>query len=703
MSNRNPFDRTACSTTLRYAPACPVVPPTIINNLTVTGLFSACQQIGSTLTLTGTGGPNPMYEAALCVKAGAQFDGLTQHAKLRVLQDSDFIGAVKAPIMVGPVGISKPNSGPTLTVDGETATDQLTALSGNIGLLNTDSIFTSGYAVGPLAASETLIAVAGRLCVVVNGTGTKQMIGFAVSPNKIVTPYSWTSAVLFADNVGFDAPDRIIQSGVLAPEIAYSCVGAGSGLSTCPAGNLSCIQMPTSTPVLAPGTAKIANYTDGADTPFPGMLCVVAYTNLTLGSVQIAEGVITSSSLQMYNEYTSLQITLTSGRASLPPGANGAIVLDYTGTLLGIVQTGNTDSATLGTTYSNTITAIKGRYINYFLNNLAAVTALPSLSSYGYTTTRGIATNKRVPANLPGGITTNANGSAIATEQILALTSAAYSNGFGLGTLGQNTPSFTDSLLHIKAQGGVTAKVYSSVPSGSVTVSGFNYVGAGGQVLWRNQQIPNSLSVPPGGNAAQTQFVASFSQGGVAITQNNVLLKNLAYVKPGEFIALQNGAANDSRPQYDAVLVAGDATAVSGFLSGLAYARAGWINDSNYQSTYPAGSILVVIGGINISNNFITQSNYYPTNYGVVSGLFGVQLTAPNQLAVTYSVGSLSLVSHFTGVYNTWYYNTTVDTSAGFPLELDITSSASTITYTSGTSSGSLTIGSVSTTPTTIY
>jgi hypothetical protein len=406
----------------------------------------------------------------------------------------------------------------------------------------------------------------------------------------------------------------------------------------------------------------------------------------------------------MYGEYTSLQITLTSGVATLPSGANGAIILDYTGALLGIVQTGNVDSAAPGTIYANTISGIKGRYIHYFLNNLAAVTALPTLGA-SYSSTRGIATNKRTPANLPGGITTNALGSASSSEQIVALTSAEYPDGFGLGSLGQNTPSFTDSLLHIKAEGGSLAVVYSADPGGTIIYAATAYLSA--TSLWRGGVTPNSLSVLPGDNAKTTQFVASSSQGGIGIAINDVLLNNLGNVKSGEFIAMTNGAKNSiTEQQYDAVLVAGDATAVSGWLVGLPFTRPGWEFDTNYKLVYPAGSILVVIGGLYTDGTFFTQSNYYTSSFGVVSGVFGVALNPPNQLAVTYSVGSLSLTSNFTGVYNTWYYITTVNTTNPLnplPLQLNATSSLSTITYASGTPSAPISISSTSADPTPIY
>lgn len=707
---------------------------TCVDDLIVRNQLITNTQTGGTLTLNGSGSRNPTYEAALCVKTGARFDGLTQHKKLRVLEDSQFGGPATLPSIFGPTVVTTDpagpgSAGPLLTVNGTGNFTEVQAFAANVGILNSDSLSVAGYAVGPLATQEIILLLSDRLCVVTATLGlqTLQTLGIAVDTNKVLTTLFWQGAGATASGAkamvtgvvapaSTVAPAKVVVSPIYGGGSAHDTItihsvsgSAGLVTLTVPGANL-----PPSNPLL------FAGYQDYADTPPAGTPVIIAYTDSVIGTILFAEGVISDPCAQLYAQYTTLQVTLTTNLLGLSNGANGGVIIDYRGVILGMLQYGNNLSAASTSVFYRTVGGIKGRYINYYLKQTDATmpgVRLP-IPTGTYAQCRNITPVGRLVGAPPGGVTINSDGSVgVPADQIIKLSGVGTDPiTFQLGNLSQNNPSFTDSLLVLKDLGEIQAQATdAALGGGPTTITGTVnfYVGNEGGTrscqpltpanTWENG-CPNSLSYTPTTGLPSTYTYTQFtlltktpgtnyfidldaSTPAQKITIANMTqLTNLS--NAGTFIALTHGNESYiSGPLHTGMFyVSGDPVSVVGFLTqtGSPYA-AMWRNDPVHVYVDPYvlnppppnsadAKVLTVFGA---RGNASTQSFFTPpsaqdagrieissagTSAAVTIKVY--QNKSPSTIPVTVN----SLLPGY--AYNTWYYITNVSSPGNKSLGL---------------------------------
>ena len=464
----------------------------------------------------------------------------------------------------------------------------------------------------------------------------------------------------------------------------------------------------TAPPFPNSSTLSLASYVDSTDTPAAGQQVIVVYSSTQLGTIQYTTGVVADSSMQLYGEYTSIQVTVDKG--TLPEGSNGGLIFDFAGRLLGLLQTGNALSAIGGGSalYETTITGIKARYIKYFIDNAVAGanTSLPTLATY--TQTRGISTSKRTVADLPGGVTNDAAGVGGA-NQLVSLRSNSEPAAIRLGVLSPNCPSFTDALLEFADRNGVgDTLTVQSATGGTLTTTGTSsaYIATYSQENWRRGTPPNSLDCTTG-KAVTTQYIACSGQGKYfadngATPCQQLTITNLQSAKIGEFVAQQHGAADSALNQYAAVIVYGNTQAVNFYIQGDPFMNDGF---QPIPYTNPL-AISVIIGGYGIDGKFAFAN---PITNPTGSGVFLISSQA-DYLQLTYAdiVNTITTRSYTNPrLYNTWYYITTVKKVSIGPLTYSLSlnsvdSTACIASYLSG-NTASAAITTVSTAPSTIY
>jgi len=647
-----------------------------------------------------------------------------------VATTATFTGPVTAGNLVGPVAISAAagasNTAALLSVAGPTLLQDATAntVTMTTGVASKLSIQRTGtapsYGVGPDAGSEALTAQSTRLVVVSNAGGTLVTTGYAVDFSRVLMPYKW--AGMGGATVVTDPPVKVAVVGTRYGQASYAVVG---GVVYSPTWNLALVSIGTAVfPTAA--SLNIANYarpgpTDSpADTPAAGLAVTIMYADSVLGTIQQAPAYLANNSLQFFQEFTSHQLTL-GNTGGLPPGGYGGIVVDFAaaGAVLSIVQTGSpAQDAGASGTY---VTAIKGRYINYFLAaaesagpGLLAVPVVTVVNQYTSTAAagRGIAQSLRQPGTLPGGVTLAAAGdNGIPQTHILHFGPVGgVATPLSSSLLVTNNPSVSDTAIATLASAPtasflaqsavISAPPFTLTYASSATVPGVWSAGA-------PQTVHVSRTAP---GPATTQFLQTYAPLLAVSSPPPGLNIGLAEGTAGTLLAqgftgLSRAGATDvialhvgygRLPEDSAglpslvTLVAGNAAAVSGYIIGLAGnsdVAAAW-GESAFPAQFTQGKVGVALFAPN-QQDVMGVAAYAAT--AIPDGAFTTVQDSSNNRTVAYVAGypgsSQSILAQLSDVGGNWAApNTAVyvtTTSASSPFQVDAVNSS--ITYVPGT------------------
>lgn len=686
-----------------------------VDNLMVRHRLITNQQIGGTLTLQGNGSPDPTYEAALCVKAGANIQGLSQHGLLRVIGDSYMGGPVAMTQCYGPLNISNaPDAVPVtevLTVDGGASSISFTSQIITTPLIQTDLAivmdlavqkkFTfDGYYAGPLAAAE-LTALTSTWNVTLKataGASTYTVLGVAVSNSTILVPYVLKAS---APSATLDDITDPLTITVQLSSGAFRALTV-SVVRTMPTGNAALLKIDDSQGFLFGTFAELAPYLFDADTPEPGapVLVITGDNNPSMGGTRSAvAGYVTEPSGQMFYEYTSIHVVLPTlqaqaSGAAMTDGSVGGAIYDYRGRLLAMLQYGTLNSVPSGgsTLFQTTVGGIKARYLTLLTNPVGILAPIIDFPSTNYSV-RGIGTLERSIGLKSGGVTSAPVGSSAAlSDQLISYTSANVSTVF-LGSKGTNTPSYQDSVLRSYRDGNNTATVVSADLGLSDT---YTNAQVWNTTYW-NKGPPISLSSFCGNSNASTDFIKA-KTGSITEVLFNTGLTPLS----AQAVAMTHGYQTGEDSTTTFIVAWGNRAELNTWFTGLG----GYISESwnlAYPSTAPDGANLFVVAGFEplgwttqfyksgLNANLFTANTTYDVQYdGVNTVSIYVTNTFPVPITNTYTVQVGSS-------YN-WFSYTGIVSNCGWPLN----PLNAIVSWTDGTP-GSVTIGAVATSPTALY
>lgn len=671
---------------LRYAPDNMSGTTQAVDNLIVRNRLMTNTQLGGTLTLQGSGLPDPMFEAALCVKAGANIQGLSQHGLLRVVGDSFMGGPVAMTQCYGPLKVSNsPDAvpvGEVLTVVGGASSITFSALSVRTdqveaGLLLTDDLLVNkefkvnGYLAGPLATAElTKLTSTWNVTVkTASGATTHAVLGVAVSARTLIMPYVLNAATgTTLDTVGLDPLTVTVQLSNGAFRALKATV-----LRKMPTGNAALVGVDPGQSFVFETFAELASYADDADTPSPGsaVLVITGDNNAAMGGTRTAvSGYVSEPSGQMFQEYTSVHVVLPTLQtqaltgATLTNGATGGAVYDYRGRLLAMVQYGTPNSVPpSGSTLFQTIVGgVKARYLSLLTD--AGITPTVTFP-VGTLSVRGIGTLERTVGLQVGGVTSAAVGATtVLSNQLMTYASAAVPTVF-MGSKGANTPSFQDSVLRSYKDGNVAATVVAA-DLGTV----YNYVDGAvfdvGLTKW-NKGPPITSSPFCGSTNASTDFVKAKTG-----TITRVFLNTGAPTVPSALpaVVMTHGYQTTDATDVKFIVAWGNRDQLNTWFQGIGgYIRASW--DAKYPFAPPNGNDIFVVAGVfptgwntkffaDITNsNLFTYNTTYDANYTGNDVTLAVTNVLANSVSYTLSVGP---------AYN-WFAYTGLAANCAWPLK----------------------------------
>jgi hypothetical protein len=667
----------SCGTsTLVRKPIIAVAAITTVDDLQVRGQLLTNTQIGGSLELLGTQSRDPL-EVALYVRKSALVDGLAQHGALRVLGDSELLGSLRVPLVHGPVSIDStedPVVGPALSITNGMVVDEMSAGFQITSVLEAGVATIAGYNAGALAVPELLTLLAPRIVSVVSAGGTYTTLGYAYDSTRVLTTYNW----VVADD---GAAANVTTVGATPTVVIANTLGTGgtavasTSLGVCPAGNMSVVQ---STPAAVfPATpteglsALIAGYEDDSDSPPVGMQVFVVFGSI-LGGLQYGLGVVTDSSAQMFAEYTSIHVTLTgSTGAPLALGSAGGLIFDMRGRLLGMLQYGITGSSTLPV-YTNTIGGIKGRYIRYFLDNLAATVSLPTGISTPF---RAITIAERAAGvgSLSTGGVANADVGMLVdpstqTLVVSTLSTAPLVAGVRLGSTAPNAPSFTDTVIATGTVASETFQVLNAdAPTAITVLVGDAFLGTAAAGLWTNG-LPTSFATGSTVFTGATSSIYGLNndpEGSNTPTYwaLNYVLTDLASTQSTDWFHISHGLFGSSlqtpKPLQGLFMTFtfGGVAGVSTFLSTHAdpIIQAAW---AAAQPPLGSGSLLFVVGVMSQENTFIMQALAVPMPTGPTNAYtMQLKITSPGGVSAGVAMAGLNFP---TGVYGTTFMKKSV-------------------------------------------
>jgi hypothetical protein len=696
-----------------------------VDNLMVRHRLITNQQIGGTLTLQGNGSPDPTYEAALCVKAGANIQGLSQHGLLRVIGDSYMGGPVAMTQCYGPLNISNaPDAVPVtevLTVDGGASSISFFSQIITTPLIQTDVAivmdlavqkkFTfDGYYAGPLAAAE-LTALTSTWNVTLKATAgatTYTVLGVAVSNSTILVPY-----VLKAS-----APS-VTLNNISDPLIITVQLSSGafraltvSVLRTMPTGNAALLKIDDSQGFLFGTFAELAPYLFDADTPEPGapVLVITGDNNPSMGGTRSAvAGYVTEPSGQMFYEYTSLHVVLPTlqaqaSGAAMTDGSVGGAIYDYRGRLLAMLQYGTLNSVpdsvpvpSVGATlFQTTVGGIKARYLTLLTNPVPVGISAPIIDfpATNYSV-RGIGTLERSVGLKTGGVTYAAVGSsATLSDQLISYTSANVSTVF-LGSKGTNTPSYQDSVLRSYRDLNTTAAVVFADDLGlsdtytDAQVWTTAYWNKGPPII----TFPLSSSFCGYSNAS-TDFIKAKTG-----TLTQVLFNTGATPFSAQAVAMTHGYQTGEDSTTTFIVAWGNHAKLNTWFTGFS----GYIKDS-WNLAYPSaptGDNLFVIAGYE-SADWTTRFYASLSNANLFTAYttYNVTYTIGNPVQIDVTNNASESITYFlqAGSSYNWFSYTGIVSNCGWPLN----STNAIVSWTDGTP-GSVTITAATAPPTALY
>lgn len=713
----------ACGTKpLRYAADVASGTTQSVDNLIVRNRLMTNMQLGGTLTLQGTGLPDPMFEAALCVKAGANIQGLSQHGLLRVIGDSYMGGPVAMTQCYGPLKVSNPpDSMPVaevLTVDGGASSitfKALTVQSEQIdsGLLYSDDVLVKnqfkvdGYYGGPLATAQlSKLTSTWNVTVkaVVSGT-TYTVLGVAVSHTTILLPYVLDASTdITLDDAGLTALSVVVQLTTGAFRALTVTM-----LRKMPTGNAALVKIDDAQGFLFDTFAELAPYDDDADTPEPGseVLVVTGDQSFMGGTRSAVAGNVTEPSGQMFYQYTSIHVVLPSLQAqatgaALPNGSVGGAVYDYRGRLLAMLQYGTTNSIPSGgglgaAVFQTIVGGIKARYLSLLTDPLLPLTTTVSFPDTASLAVRGIGTLERGVGLKTGGLTSAAVGaSATLTDQLITYTSTSVSTVF-LGSKGANTPSFQDSVLRSYRNGNTSATVVSAALSTSTT---YTDAAVFTPAYWNKG--PPVVFPPP---AVASAFCTSANKSTDFIKAKTGTITKVSFNAgpfPGtpqaQAVAMTHGYQTDTTDVTNFIVAWGNPALLNTWFLGLGgYIAASW---ASAYLTVPTGSNVLAVAGFE-DNTWTTffyvgagNSNLFTPNT-----TYNVTYDSANTVSinVTNSSSDKTYTLRAGSSYN-WFAYTGIQTNCGWPLLI----AGAKVMWIDGTPQN-VTIAATTTAPTALY
>ena len=494
----------SCERPMAVVPRFPGDATQAVDSLIVRNQLITNKHLGAALTLTGTGGPNPTFEAALCVQAGASIHGLSEHGLLRVRGESCMRGPLSVSNLYGPVTVSQnPDPSATvsdtqLTVQGATETATLladTALVGaleadsaEVGVLNTDVFTVAGVPAGPFAAAELTALYSNAL------------VGIRVSSSVFVTGIAISTSEVVAAVLGGGLPVNSTVYTIVKPIFGgKSTTVTATVVRNLPACNLTLFALVTGEPAFSVHVA-IEDPASPAVSPFAGTPLLVGCVDSSTGAFGFVNATVRDPDGQLVVPFTALHLDMQSTQA-LDDTAIGAPVINYHGNLVGTVVYGTPAAGVAGTGYginsvplATVVGAVKAPFI-YRLKYGPDSSGVVPLNLITTITGRPIRPAERAASSslIPGGLATTATGTpAVPSTQAIRIFQSPLS--VPLGQSGPNSNSFPEALLY---PWGSSATIVTGDLSSSSTVTVSNFVSDTG--VWIAGQTPfsNSLPVPP--------------------------------------------------------------------------------------------------------------------------------------------------------------------------------------------------------------
>jgi hypothetical protein len=621
----------------------------VVDTLMVSQQLITNRMLGSTLTLTGSGTQRPTYEAALCVKGGAQFDGLTEHGLLRVRGQSCMRGPLAVSNIYGPVTVGADPAVPypdavQLVVQGtaETAavvTDELTAGfvsadAANIAVLNSTVLTVDGVLAGPFAPAEitALISNAVGVVTIVADGSTYTFTSVAVGPSThLVGVTSDLFSLLPASSVSVYLP-RYLGGAVTAP---------GTIAKVLPAGNLLTVEVTgmTTSVYFDPETDMAG---DVEDSPLPNTPLVVGYANSATGILGFTTASVEDGFGQMFSQFTSVHLR---PGCTLPRGALGGPIVNYRGKLVAVVQYGNLDAfdAYGSLTYSTVTGGIKARFIRYFLGSSAA-SPVP-LPASTVTTTGPIRFTERAstPSLLSGGVSL-APGSTTAATQALNIQTTDFAEV--LGCFGVNFPNLPEIFLATAGGAPATYTLTTAVQNG-VASSAPDF--ALDTTYWKNGNLPNAYIPVQNSLYTTSMTYVAYTSGALAIGAIPFQLYGLANTQT-QFGVSTYGNVSDTNIHSGVIIAWGDAGALQVYFDGIGTGRAGLTNTISQAWTAFAGGEtgnVLGVGGV-VGSSFVFY-DALPFTTGNTAD-FSVSRTTPTQLTV--EIGGFNQTFSYVPLFN---------------------------------------------------
>jgi hypothetical protein len=311
----------------------------------------------------------------------------------------------------------------------------VTAMDKDVLVGPADGFFVNGVPAGPYATEQTIQQY--HRSVVIVKDGARVIVGTAISPTHILTSSYWNASDAIPTNV-----QVVLQSGSAAAY--YATVQA-----VIPSIRLAILtidddlyRFDTWIPIERDPT-KILR--------LEGSPVIVAGADAVLGALTFHEGIVSQSNYNMFYEFTSMHVTLTTA-ASLTDGSIGGYVIGPEGTLLAVVQYGTPNSA-----YPTVIGGVRAPFISFFYDQFIA--SLPLLSApleialpiaLGEVSLllkgRQILAQERTPLFKAGGIIVEG---IVEDEQLMSMVASAGSGtaDFDFSTVAYNVPALQDSIL----------------------------------------------------------------------------------------------------------------------------------------------------------------------------------------------------------------------------------------------------------------
>lgn len=648
-----------CTPTLIPAPSSTTFDERVqtVDTLMVSQQLITNRMLGSSLTLTGSGSQRPTYEAALCVKAGAQFDGLTEHGLLRVRGQSCMRGPLAVSNIYGPVTVgADPDAGvpeyvqlvvaggsqTESLVSGEVETTVLTATTAQIEALNATLLTVDGVLAGPFASAEITALVSNAVGIAtINIPGSYRFTAVAVSPSLFLVAV--TSAVTEA--IG----DHTSGHSVYLPRyLGAATFAPATVVNYMPAANLVLLQISgITTSIFFDPAVDFAG--DIEDSPLPNTPMVIAYGNSATGIMGFTSASVEDGFGQLFSEFTGIHVRAAS---ALPDGALGAPIINHRGRLAALVQYGTPEAGAAYNyqeVYGKVTGGIKARYLRYFLEQAgqpspANPVPLPRLSTTVLPASSLITgpirfTERTVTsALLSGGVSLNPGST---TKAFQALNVQLDGTDFAqvLGSFGVNFPNLPEILLTTHAVVAVPTYTITNAVAGAPLTSSSSYTT---DVSYWNNGTPNGFSALPESLFSTSMIYVAYGAGRLALTTVPLQLNGLMDNTAGNFAVSTFGTSSDTQIHSGLVVAWGKLGALDTYFDGIGGLVPGLSN--TIKSAWEAFSQSVSSDEVNPAGNVFAIG-------GAKSGSFvfedALTYLAPNatfaNILVTASAGNLQV------------------------------------------------------------